>query len=309
MNTKDLRAFLTIYEVGSITKAAKQLFMTPQGLSKILKNIENELEVDLFIRSYTGVKPTYYGENLAKKAEQIINDLESIKKDIVHPKRQITLHIASTYGVIAYLSIDFLNDFRKAYPHIQLEILEHPDKLVDTMVDEEWADVGFLAGPVDSTRFEATFFTSHMHCLVIHESHPLAERETIDYSDLDHEPIALIDRKFMPYHNNMNRFLKAGSFPVIAMETSEILLTHQIASLNKAIGISVDFQAFQNRWPNTVIKPFTDPNCTWDIYLVFKKNKSKKKEAELFHDFALKWIQENNSRLFHWDPHKQKQEI
>lgn len=37
MNTKDLRAFLTIYELKSITKAAQKLFITPQGLSKVLK--------------------------------------------------------------------------------------------------------------------------------------------------------------------------------------------------------------------------------------------------------------------------------
>lgn len=300
MNTKELKAFLAIYELKSITKAAQKLFISPQGLSKILKNLENELEVDLFIRSSTGVEPSLYGQKLAQKAGRIIADLESIKNDIVDNENKIPLYIASTYGVLAYLTIDFLNDFRKTYPYIHLHICEYPDKPIEKLIWDEKVDLGFIAGPIDTTRFEATFFTTHKHCLVMHESHRLAKKESIDYLDLDNEPLALEGREFMPYHNNMNRFLKAGVSPFIVMETSEIDLTHQLASKNKAIGLSVDFPAFSNPYSNTVIKPFWDPNCTWDTYLVFKKHKEKKKEAQIFLDFSLKWIHDNKSRLFHW---------
>lgn len=98
----------------------------------------------------------------------------------------------------------------------------------------------------------------------------------------------------------MNRFLKSGVSPKIVLETSEIDLTHQLASQNKAIGLTVDFPAFSNPYPNTVIKPFSDPNCTWDTYIAFKKGRKKTEEAKIFCDFTKKWISENKSKLFHW---------
>lgn len=302
MDTKDLRSFLAIYELKSITKAAKSLFITPQGLSKILKKLESELEVELFTRNSSGVEPTPYGDKLAKKAEQIMDSLDSIKRDIFHDDEKIiSLSIASTYGVMAYLTIDFLNDFKKVHPSIHLDIVEYPDLPIEKLLIDEQVDLAFLAGPIDITRFEATFFTSHKHCLVIHKSHRLAKKQFIDYSDLNNEPIILMGREFMPFHNNMNRFLKAGSSPIIAMETSEIELTHQFAHQNKGIGLSVDFPAFSNPYPNTVIKPFADPSCTWETYIVFKRDRMKKEAAQIFYDFSLKWIHQNKSRLFNWD--------
>jgi DNA-binding transcriptional LysR family regulator len=300
LDVKDLRSFLTIYKLKSITKAAQKLFITPQGLSKILKKLESELEVGLFTRSSMGVEPTYYGDKLAKKAEQIIEDLESIKNDVLYNDEKILLSIASTYGVMAYLTIDFLNDFRKSYPDIHLDIREYPDKPIEKLLWDEKVDLAFLAGPIDIIRFKATFFTSHKHCAVLHKSHRLAKKQTINYSDLNNEPIILMGREFKPFHSNMNRFLKAGVSPIIEMETSEIELTHQVANQNRAIGLSVDFPAFSNPYPNTVIKPFSDPNCTWETYIVFKEGREKKKAAQIFHDFSLKWIHENKNRLFNW---------
>lgn len=306
LNTKDLRSFLAIYELKSITKAAQKLFITPQGLSKVLKKLEGELEVDLFTRSSIGVEPTHYGDKLAKKTEQIIDNLESIKNDVLHNEKKILLSIAATYGVMAYLTIDFLNDFRKAYPYIDLAICEYPDKPIEKLLWDEKVDLAFLAGPIDITLFKATFFSSHKHCLVLHKSHRLAKKQTIDYSDLDNEPIILMGREFKPFHNNMNRFLKAGVSPIIVMETSEIELTHKFADQNKAIGLSVDFPAFSNPYPKTVIKPFSDPNCTWETYIVSKKDNKKKKAAQIFCDFSLKWIHENKNRLFNWEYDKMK---
>ena len=46
MDTKDLRAFLRVYEEKSVNKAAKQLFITPQGLSRVIHNLETDLDTE-----------------------------------------------------------------------------------------------------------------------------------------------------------------------------------------------------------------------------------------------------------------------
>lgn len=64
MNLKELEYFKTICEQKSITKAAHSLYMTPQGLSKIVKNMETELKTVLLNRTGTGVTLTESGEYL-----------------------------------------------------------------------------------------------------------------------------------------------------------------------------------------------------------------------------------------------------
>lgn len=55
MDTKDLRCFRHVYEERSINQAAKQLFITPQGLSRIIAKLEGELQTELFKRTPMGM--------------------------------------------------------------------------------------------------------------------------------------------------------------------------------------------------------------------------------------------------------------
>lgn len=303
MDSKDLKAYLAVYEYRNITRAAKSLYMTSQGLSQLIKKLEKELEVELFFRSTLGVIPSPYGEVFYEKAKDLLMEIENIK-GIVKGKgveRKKVLNVASTYGVLAYLTVDFILDFHKNYPDIELDIHEVPDNTVEEDVWLDRVDIGFLVGPIDVIKFNAELFTTHRHCLVINKEHPLAERKYINHIDLINQPIALIGRSFRPYHNNLNRFLKKGVKPNILLETSEIEMTHQVAHLNKGIGISVDFSAFSNPYSNTVILPFKDyEDWTWDTYIVFKKGKMVKREAEIFRDFAMEWLNNNKNRLFKW---------
>lgn len=61
MDTRDIRCFRLVYEERSINKAAHQIFITPQGLSRIIVKLENELQTQLFQRTANGTIPTESG--------------------------------------------------------------------------------------------------------------------------------------------------------------------------------------------------------------------------------------------------------
>ena len=64
MDTKDIRSFRLVYEERSINQAAKQLFITPQGLSRIIHKLEEELQIVLFERTKGGMVPTECGDRV-----------------------------------------------------------------------------------------------------------------------------------------------------------------------------------------------------------------------------------------------------
>ena len=303
MDTNDLITFITVYEYQSINKAAKALFISPQAISKTIAKIETELEVTLFERSHMGMTPTIYGKSLAKNANEIITTIKGIKEKIKYPEKDLiyNLNLTTSYGVIAYLSVDFISDFHKRYTYIHLNVTEGNDINVESLLLDGDCEVGILGGPVDMLKYDAKFFTSHKHCLVINKKHRLANKKSISYKDLDNEKIALEGRQFRPFHNNMNRFLKAGITPQIVMETSEIDLTHHIAAKNQGIGLSVDFAAMFKPYENTVILPFEDEGCTWDTYIVTKKGRKVSEAADIFIKFALEWLEEHKDTLFKWE--------
>ncbi|MFQ6803928.1 MAG: LysR family transcriptional regulator [Lachnospiraceae bacterium] len=67
MNIKDLEYFRIVCQQKSITKAAHLLYMTPQGLSRIMKNVENELDAVLFVRTGAGIQLTESGNYLYER--------------------------------------------------------------------------------------------------------------------------------------------------------------------------------------------------------------------------------------------------
>jgi DNA-binding transcriptional LysR family regulator len=61
MNLSDLRYFVQVCDDHSISQAAEHFFMTPQGISKAVRRMEEEVGTDLLLRSQSGVHMTEYG--------------------------------------------------------------------------------------------------------------------------------------------------------------------------------------------------------------------------------------------------------
>ena len=78
MDTKDLRFFRQVYEERSINKASKLLFITPQGLSRIIHHLEEELGVSLFQRSANGMLPTESGTYLYENSTPLLEQFDEI---------------------------------------------------------------------------------------------------------------------------------------------------------------------------------------------------------------------------------------
>lgn len=300
MNKRELNYFLKVYEYKSIKKAAEDLFVSSQGLSKTIKNLESELGVELFTRTARGVEPTIHAHNLKRRAKIIITEFDNIRNDMFLESEVTTtvLRVLSTFSMLKYLTLDFIQDFYVQYPNIRLNIVEYPEGPIENMLKEEQVEIAFLSAPVDTINFEAKFYVSHKNSLIIHKNNPLAQKEYITFEDLKDIPIAVNGRDFNTYHNSINLWLKNGVTPNVILETSEENLIHEVARRNLGIGISLDFIAQAHKSYDTVIRPVPDKSCGKDVYLVKKVGKKLSKEAQCFEDFALKWLKINGDFLF-----------
>ena len=102
MNIHDLMSFRVIAKESSLTKASKLLYMTPQGLSKIVKNLEQELDCQLLIRTKAGTRLTESGQCLEKYADKILADYGKLRNEILHIEQRSRgiVDLLSAYGIL-----------------------------------------------------------------------------------------------------------------------------------------------------------------------------------------------------------------
>ena len=79
MKIEHLYQFLVIVEAGSISKAAQNLFVSQQHLSRIVTALENDLQCQLLIRTSTGVSLTSHGKTFAQYAKKILDDYREMR--------------------------------------------------------------------------------------------------------------------------------------------------------------------------------------------------------------------------------------
>ncbi|NBI65318.1 LysR family transcriptional regulator [Pseudoflavonifractor sp. 60] len=123
MNLKEQEYICTLAQFGSITKAAKQLFITQPALSSYISGVERSLGVELFDRKGKNLQLTYAGELYVEKARRML----AMKKEYLQEVEDILqgvqgrLRIGLQRRRAPYLVVEITRQFQEAYPKVDLE--------------------------------------------------------------------------------------------------------------------------------------------------------------------------------------------
>ncbi|MBU3072943.1 LysR family transcriptional regulator [Clostridium estertheticum] len=302
MNQHQLLYFLEVYQLQSIKKAAKKLIITPQGISKTLLSLEKELNASLFVRTKKGLIPTNQAHMLKPHAEKILNEFSTIqeKSFFMHTQKDF-LKILSTAGVLDYLGVNFIKDFQKAHTEILLNFTETTDKAAAVELLNDEIELSLLSSPVDTTLFSYQALFSNYYCIIVNRKNPLAQKAALSCTDFKDQPLVLKGREQPFFNIFQENLIKNGIRPNTILETNVDSIIADIAEQNLAIGGSLDYLAFQNKRPHTVIIPLADNHNMRTVYLAQKHHKVLTPQAKAFKDFLLNWLEWNQDSLFHWN--------
>lgn len=110
MNITELRYLVAIRKFGSVSAAAKQLYVAQPNMSKALKNLEEEYNIRLFERSSTGMIPTERGQRFIDRAQKALEEIDRLDADARHQQGSYTeLRVVIPHATYAsYAAVDFL---------------------------------------------------------------------------------------------------------------------------------------------------------------------------------------------------------
>ncbi len=301
MSPRQLKYFLEIYNQRSIKKAAEKLIISPQAVSKTIKEIEEELQVTLFIRGKKSLEPTTEAVFLKNHAVKILEEYENINAiKSFHKRENKILTIYAVDGFLQYVTIKFIEDFQKIFPDILLNIIETTEKDIVEKLERRDIDTAIITRTLNSELFNHTYLYSNKNCVVINKENPLAKKLTISQTDLDQQPIAGKGMAYSCYSSNVRRLFQRNINPKIKLETTNDSLIINMAERNLAIGITLDYIAFSADSKHVVIRPFEEEQKR-NVFWIENNSGVVNKEEHLFSKFLFKWIKEYKLQLFNWD--------
>jgi LysR family transcriptional regulator, cys regulon transcriptional activator len=250
MKLQQLEYVLEIVKQGfHISGAASSLYTSQPSVSRQLQQLEDELGFAIFERSRNhieGLTPAgVIVVDIAKRVMSDIGDLSSLKDDLMSSNRG-TLTIATTHTVANYVLPEVIRAFIKAYPDVQVVLIQgDPDGIV-TLVDEGKADLAIGTESLNGRPrvVELPCFTLD-RVVVVPVGHPLLEKERITIEDVAEYPIISYDRHFSGYWKTHAAFEAAGLEPKIALSAIDagVCKTYVAAGLGIAVLTSVTFDA------------------------------------------------------------------
>lgn len=157
MNLKQAQYIQAIAECGSLTGAAKKLFVSQPSLSQMLRQVEQDIGLPLFDRSTSPMRLTYAGEKYLRTAKIILAanaELENQLRDIRgETDGRLRLGISVTRGLQVMPLV--LPIFTEQYPNVKLELTERGSADLERLLQEGEVDLAMAA--LESTSRELTY--------------------------------------------------------------------------------------------------------------------------------------------------------
>jgi DNA-binding transcriptional LysR family regulator len=192
MNFQQCRYVEVVARVGSFSQAAKELYMTQPNLSCSIKDLENELGVQLFTRSNTGARLTEDGHDFLKYAKRIIGELDLLQQRY-HDEFKKSFTVASHhYDFLSSPLAKVAQEFKQDYQEFQT-IETTTKKILDSVASFE-ADLGIiylddenehiLSSALQYHDLEFTSLGEFPTRVFLRRDHPLAHKSVISETDL-----------------------------------------------------------------------------------------------------------------------------
>jgi len=289
LNLRQLQYFKTIAELEHYTRAAEKLYVSQSNLSHSIQELENELNVEFFVRKGRNIKLTKYGELFLPYVQQALDLLDT-------GVNKLQNYINPNTGTVVMAGFPSLAQF---VPEIIVRYVSETDRSgVRLQFNQE--DTYFrlreqlLSGAVDlvfatqinDQQIESTPIGEHQIVLLVPNHHRLAAMDRVDLRELDGENFIAFDNNCQLRAVTDQIFRELKIQPKIMMETAQDVVIYGLVAANR--GVAITPKPLGGAPYNVRIIPISNDIPQRQLYLMWNKEQYIPPAAEYFRDFVVR---------------------
>ena len=226
----------------NLTEVANMLFTSQPGVSRQIRELEEELGIEIFVRNgkrLTGLTPP--GQALLPLVEQLLLGADNIKRvgDDFSAKLKGQLSVAATHSQARYALPHVVRDFRQLFPNVSLHLHQGSPKQVAEMLLSGEADIGVATEALAQyPQLVALPCYRWTHSIVVPPGHPLLEvRGPVNLGQLANFPIITYEHGYTGRSHIDDAFAKEGLSPDVVLTAMDADVIKTYVELGMGVGI------------------------------------------------------------------------
>ncbi|CCB66624.1 LysR substrate-binding domain-containing protein [Hyphomicrobium sp. MC1] len=252
MNFQQLRILReTIRYKFNITEVANAIYVSQSGVSKQIRELEEELGSSLFIRRGKRLLGlTDLGAQVARIAERVLFEAENIKQAAAQFSTQDkgVLQVATTHTQARYVLPEIIVKFKEKFPDVRLDLRQSNPRDISSLLLASDADIGIATGVFGSNDEIITFpFYSWEHIVIAPAGHPLESKRAVSLYELAQFPLITYESGITGRPHIDEAFEKAGISPNITITALDADVIKAYVEWGLGIGIIAPMAYDENR--------------------------------------------------------------
>lgn len=257
----DLHLFAAVMQHGTITAAAAAVNLSLAAASARLKALEDATGARLLERSKAGATPTDAGRALARHANRVLAELESLHVDMAsfgHGLRG-TLKLLCNTAAMSEALPTRIGRFLSTTPDLDVDVQELPSEAVIDALRRGTADVGIVADHVDTSELLVEPWLEDRLVALLPGRYAIGRRRSVAYGELLEEPLV-----GLPSDSGLSRFLAAqasrsGRVPRHRVRLGDFDAVAQLVAAGAGAAVMPESAATRYRDAGTRVLPLSDP--------------------------------------------------
>jgi len=284
LNLRQLRAFVTVAELKSFTRAADVLHLSQPALTVQIRKLEEALQCRVLDRTSRTVDLTRIGRDLLPSLRRTLQELDAVVVEShARGKGHLgTVRVASLPSFAASLLPEVIVACRARNPGLSFFVRDAVAGRVMQMVKDEEVDVGITGGELPDASLEVLHEVKDRLCLVAPVDHPIARRAQLHIEDLLELPLVLTDPSTSVRSVVDAAFLGLGRRPHMSCETT--YMSTAVAMVRAGLGVTILPESAREirAEPGLVALAISEDAFVRRISIVKKRQRSLPPAAESF---------------------------
>ena len=254
----------------NLTEVANMLYTSQSGVSRHIRELEEELGIEIFIRRGKRLLGmTEPGKALLVIAERILNEASNVRRlaDLFTNDTSGVLTIATTHTQARYSLPTVIKSFRALFPEVRLELIQGTPQEIETLLHNGGADIGIASERLsnDSTLAAFPWFRWH-HSLLVPKDHPLLQTSPLTLEEISRWPLITYRQGITGRSPIDEAFGRKGLLPdiVLSAQDSDVIKTY--VELGLGVGLVAEQSSGENEEGKLVrldTRHLFDANTVW----------------------------------------------